>query len=234
MLPSRFVLVPSPLLMKAAMALAVLAGTTAHAAQVATDAELQLILGDQAQLEDFEGINLAGGTTVASPNPLNAGTAPAGWGILPGVSYLSGNSLGFFGGSLLGNDSVILGGSPALNSVNKTITVSFATPQLAVGFYVLNTTGNLSFLDSVTFFSNSTVLGTLNLALPTAGAKFAGWQDAAGITSARITSNQWALVDNVAWGVSAVPELPNHALLGLGLFAVWAKHRSQRGTKSIA
>jgi hypothetical protein len=196
----------------------------AQADQIATDAELQAILGGDSQIEDFEGINLAGGTSLGSPNPLNSATALASWGILPGVSYRSGDGLGFFGTFLLGNDSVVLGGSPSLTSTNRNITVTFDAPQLAIGFYVLNTTGNLSFQDTATFYRNSTVIGTLNLSMPTAGARFAGWLDAGGVTSVRVTSNQWVLLDNMSWGVNvaAVPEPGAGGLMTLGGLGLWA------------
>jgi hypothetical protein len=206
----------------------------AIAGQVASQAELALILGDSLEMEDFEGVNLAGGTSLGAPNPLSSLNAPASWGIVPGVTYQSGNGLGFFGAFVQGNDSVVLGGSPSLGATNINMTISFAAPQLAVGLMVVNITGNLAYHDTVTFYNNATVLGSLNITLPGAGgpsgARFVGWQDLAGITSVRLGSDVITIVDDVTWGVnvSAVPELPVSALWALGLLGLMAsnKHRS--------
>ena len=190
--------------------------------------ELEAILGDAIVLEDFEGPNLFGGSSIAVPNPLNTDTAPAQWNIEPGATYRSDRNLGLYTGQLLGGASNILGGVGALPGEDNTVTVQFQLRQAAVGFYLVNITGNLNYTETVTFYQGATVLGFMALTLPQASERFVGWHDPTGITAARVTSDSFALVDNVAWGVSVVPEPSTSALTLFGAAALCVLRASRR------
>jgi hypothetical protein len=179
----------------------VAAAASAQSGLITSAAQLQATLGDKLLLEDFEGFSLAGGTSAAAPNPLSAITKPQ-WHLLSGVTYSSLHSLGVYTGQLLGEDSNILAG---VGSSTNDVTIAFDAPQLAVGFYLVDITGNLDYHETITFLRGATVLGSTNLVVPSAGAQFLGWQDAGGITSARVTSDSFAMVDDVMWGVTAAP-----------------------------
>lgn len=181
----------------ALMFLICLAGT-AHAQRIDTRAQLDAILGDQQLLEDFEGFSLAGGTSLSAPNPLNALTQPAGWGILAGPTYSSPAWLRFYTTFMYGDDSNVLAGS-------NDLTITFDQPQAAVGLDIVSITGNLTYHDVVTFFHGSTELGSIARDIPPGGELFVGWQNqSAGITSVHVVqtgSSGWSIVDNIAWGV---------------------------------
>ncbi len=173
----------------------------AGAGPVTSAAQLESILGDRALLEDFEGVSIFGGGTLVCPNPLNSTTQPQGWGILPGVSYAAteGGNLAMHAGYLHGDSSNLLQGS-------TNIVVTFNQPQAAIGFDLVDGTGNVPYHDTVVFYRGTTVLGTLQFDLTAPGDAFAGWQDAVGITSARVTSvgvgfSGLASIDNVEWGI---------------------------------
>jgi len=187
-----------------ALAVPIALGLSAQAQQIATRAQLDAILDGDLLLEEFEGVSLAGGTTVTCANPLNSATAPANWGIIAGASYSSPDPLRLHAGFLHGDSSNIL------QSV-LVITTTFAQPQAAVGLDVVNTTGNVPFTDTVTFYHNSTVLGVLTFPLTAPGDAFAGWQNTAvGITSIKVTSTFFAEIDNIGWG-TVVPPAPCYA-----------------------
>ena len=174
-----------------------LVGSAALAGEIPSYAQLESILGDQLLQEDFEGFSLAGGTSIPAPNPLDSTTKPE-WNLEPGVTYSSTYSLVVYAGQLLGDDSNILagvGGNP------NDVTIEFVAPQLAVGLYLVNITGNLDYQETVTFSRGSIEVGSLELTLPSASEHFVGWQDFLGITTIRVTSDSFALVDNVTWGV---------------------------------
>ncbi|MCB9508317.1 MAG: hypothetical protein H6697_11720 [Myxococcales bacterium] len=191
------------------------ASASAQSGLIPTASQLESILGDQLELEDFESFSLAGGTSTSAPNPLDASTKPE-WHLLPGVTYSSQHSLGVYTGQLLGDDSNILAG---VGSSTNDVTASFDTAQLAVGFYLVNITGNVAYTETITFLHGTTVLGTVDLVLPSASEQFLGWQDASGITSVRVTSNHFAMIDDVTWGVPASAP-PTWTDLGSGLAGV--------------
>jgi hypothetical protein len=164
-------------------------------------AALETILGDQLMMEDFEGISLAGGTSTVAPNPLSSATAPTNWGILQGVTFSSPSALALYTGQLLADDSNILAAKGA--AVSNTMHVVFDTPQSAIGFYLVNITGNLNYDETVVFYHNANVLESLALSLPSASELFMGRQFGRGVTSVQVTSSAFALVDNVTWGVAA-------------------------------
>jgi len=176
----------------------------ALAGQIATVAQIDAILGDQVTLEDFEGVSISGGGTVSAPNPLNASTQPPTWGILPGISYQAAGSLALHAGFLDGDSSNILQGGTLL-------TLTFDQPQRAAGFRVIDSTGNIPYHDTITFFHNAQVLGTLEFDLPPATDTFAGWEDGAlGVTSITIASigtgfSGLPTIDNVEWGIVVTP-----------------------------
>ncbi|MCB9839071.1 MAG: hypothetical protein H6813_07005 [Phycisphaeraceae bacterium] len=202
----RFPSLPQP---AAPLSIALLFGAAAPAlaGPVATIAEMEILLDDQIEIEDFEGLSVHGGTTSPAPNPLNSATAPAGWGIIPGVTYGSMTGLALHGGFLDGDDSVVLQGGTFL-------TVTFDQPQLGVGMRLIDGTGNVPYHDIVTYFHGATELGVQQFDLPPASDAFTGWQDAAiGITSITVTSTGTGFsglssIDNVMFGVVVVPSCP--------------------------
>lgn len=171
---------------------------TAIAQQIDTRPQLDAILGDQLLLEDFEGFSLAGGTYVTAPNPLDAFTQPAGWGILAGPTYSSPAWLRFYTTLMYGDDSNVLAGS-------NDLLITFDEPQRAVGLDIVSITGNLTYHDVVTFYHGATELGSITRDIPPGGELFVGWQNqSAGITSVHIVqtgSSGWSIVDNVEWGI---------------------------------
>ena len=165
---------------------------------ITNPAQLDAILGDQVQLEDFEGFSIAGGTYQSVPNPLNSNTAPGYMGILPGVTYHSPEWLRLYASSLLGDSSNVLAGGAQIDIV-------FDRPQLAVGMYIKNITGNLDYNDTITFYRGSLALGSVADTVSSGGETFYGWQDPLGIDRVVVQSDVWAIVDNVEFGV-VVPE----------------------------
>ncbi|USN99161.1 MAG: hypothetical protein H6810_00325 [Phycisphaeraceae bacterium] len=192
--------------MKTALITLAAVASVAAAQQVESRAELLGILGDREYTEDFEGFSVHGGTVVVAPNPLNSDTAPAGWGILQGVSYSTPGTLKIYGGFLHGDDSNLL-------EATDDLLIEFDHPQAAVGFDIVNITGNVSWTDEVTFYHGASSLGTVSFPLPSASDTFAGWQDqAVGITSVRVSVTSGSqfgipIADNVSWGldVAACP-----------------------------
>jgi hypothetical protein len=164
-------------------------------------AALEVFLDDQLLMEDFEGISIHGGTSIVAPNPLTSSTAPT-WGILPGVVYSSPDELALYGGQLLGDDSNIL--TARGNALANTLNITFDNPQLAIGFYLVNITGNFDYHETINFLSDAVVLESLSLTLPSASELFMGRRFAAGITAVQVVSDAFALADNVTWGI-AVP-----------------------------
>ncbi|MCL4222033.1 MAG: hypothetical protein KJZ65_11770 [Phycisphaerales bacterium] len=171
----------------------------ATAQPIETRAQLEAVLGDALVLEDFEGFSIHGGTSVAAPNPLNSATQPAGWGIMPGVTYSSPHWLRVYASFVWGDDSNVLAGGDDL-------LIAFDQPQQAVGLDVVSITGNVMYHDVVTFSHGEDVLGTVELDLLPGGEAFVGWRHPAGITHVRVRETAtagWAIIDNVAWGLMA-------------------------------
>ncbi len=160
---------------------------------VATRAELLAILADQVEIEDFEGVSLHAGTYLTVPNPYSATTAPA-YNLVPGVTYFAPQSpLRLYAGFWNGDDSVLL-------TATDVLTISFDTPQRAVGLDSL-------FHADVEFFSGTTSLGVVTIDGTSA---FAGWSaPAAGITSVVLTSASPGFaevrIDDLAFGAAACP-----------------------------
>lgn len=184
--------------------LGLLAASSALGGPVASVSQLDAILGDQVLLEDFEGLSISGGGTIPVPNPLSAATQPSGWGILSGVVYSSPDSLAMHAGFLHGDSSNVLQGATNL-------LITFTKPQAAVGFDIVDGTGNVPYHDTVTFYHGAQILGTLEFNLSAPGDAFAGWQDEVqGITSARVVSvgtgfSGLSVVDNIEWGIDVIP-----------------------------
>ncbi len=166
---------------------------------IETRAQLEAILNDAIEVEDFEGFSIHGGTSVPAPNPLNSDTQPAGWGIVPGATYSSPDWLRVYASFVWGDDSNVLAGSDDL-------VITFDQPQQAVGLDVISITGNVTYHDVVTFYHGPATLGSIELDLAPGGEDFVGWQHAGGITHVRIRESAtagWAIIDNVAWGLAA-------------------------------
>lgn len=174
------------------------------AQQIATEAQLAALLGDSQLIEDFEGVSLSGGTGVSAPNPLNAATAPPTWGLLSDPTYSSLGLLSLHTGFLHGDDSNLLEGTDG-------ITVEFDAPQVAVGFDVVNPTGNVTRTVTVEVFYEAVRLGSATINLSAASDAFFGWQAATlGITRVEITSvasitSGFIAADNFEWGLVASP-----------------------------
>ncbi|MEP6811250.1 MAG: PEP-CTERM sorting domain-containing protein [Chthoniobacterales bacterium] len=188
----------------------------ARAQAIATRAQLDTILSDQMQLEDFEGVSLAGGSSLQAPNPLNSMTQPN-WGLLSGITYSSPGSL-----TLYSSSSNILQGTTSL-------TITFNQPQLAMGLSIIDQTGNLTYHDVVSFYNGNSLLGSLPFDLAPASMAFAGWQaPGVGITRVVITSDQQAVIDDVEWGRAVVPEPGTMWLAAVGGAALLAYARKRR------
>ncbi len=156
---------------------------------VATRGELDAILTDTVQLEDFEGVSVHGGTFLTVPNPLSSLTAPAYFDVLPGVTYFApAADLSVYGGYYAGDASNFL-------TTSGEMLISFDEPQVAAGLALIHAA-------TVEFRSGAQVLGTV--AAPQAS--FAGWNHPVlGITSIKVTStNQYdrAWIDDVEWGLN--------------------------------
>ena len=194
-------------------------GSAARADLLTSQAVLDGILGDQVQIEDFEGFSLHGGTFQDAPNPLNASTAPAYMGIQPGVTYGSPRWLRFYATTLLGDDSIVLAG-------DYHIDVDFHQRQLAVGLYTKNITGNLDYQNTISFYRDGQLLGSADYVLPSGAWTFYGWRDPLGVDRISVnSSNAWAIVDNIEWGI-AVPE-PSMGMV-LAIVAAWALNDRRR------
>ncbi len=201
--------------------------TTAAAAQAGplnSFAELQAILGDQMVFEEFEGLSLPGGTSQDAPNPLNATTAPT-WNLQSGATYGASQTL-----TLYNSATNVL--AARQDSPLNEWTMTFDQPQLATGFDLVNFTANLDYNETVTFFRGGVSLGGLSLTLLRGSRQFVGWQDPSGITSVSVTSDAFAIVDDIAWGVSAAVPEPSPALLcGSALLVLllgWRVTRTRR------
>jgi len=185
---------------RTAIALAMMAagsGTPALAQQLNTRPELDLILGDTVQLEDFEGVSLHAGGTIVVANPLNSTTAPQ-LGIQAGVTYSSPIGLSIHAGFSGGEENNVLQATDRLDIV-------FDEPQRGVGFHL--SVGGAA--HTVTFSDDAGVIGELEFSSG-AGGGFIGWQDwLFGVTSVQVTRAAGGVIaiDDVAWG-RAVPTCP--------------------------
>lgn len=190
--------------MKAALVVSALCISHAYAQQVTSRAALENILGDTLVIEDFEGLSVHGGTGFSVPNPLSSDTAT--WGMEPGVTYSSADGdLMLYGSFVLGEDSVVL-------ECSGDLTIVFDPPQAAVGFEVVNVTGNVSWTDEVTFYNGNDSVGVVSAALSPGQAAFVGWRNDAGISSVVVHKSAGSpfgivVIDNNTWGfaVAACP-----------------------------
>ncbi len=187
-----------------------LAGSASHASaqQLETRADLELILDDAIQAENFEGVSLHAGGQLPVANPLNSDTGAAFLGIQPGVTYSSPESLAIVGTFTNGKENNILRSDLQLDIV-------FDEPQRAVGFDLFGS----SAISTVSFFGESGLLGVAVIDhAQVAGAPFAGWQDQIfGITSVRATvvGVNAVFTDNITWG-RVVPPCPADFALPAG------------------
>ena len=187
---------------KAALVVSALCVSHAGAGQVASRAALENMLGDTLIIEDFEGLSVHGGTGVSVPNPLSSDTVT--WGMEPGVTYSSADGgLMLYGGYVLGEDSVVL-------ECTGDLTIVFDPPQAALGFEVVNVTGNVSWTDEVTFYNGADAVGVVSAALSPGQAAFVGWRNDPGISSVvlhKSAGSQFGIVviDNNTWGFGVAP-----------------------------
>ena len=201
-------------------------GVALSADLVETQAELDAILTDQARQEDFEGLSVAGGSSVVAPNPLNSMTASPSWGIVPGATYSSPTWLRLYASSLFGDDSNVLAGGNELH-------VEFAQPQRAIGFYNKNITGGgFDYNITISFYRGNLLLDSFDYVLPSTGEEFRGWEDAMGITSLTVqSSNSWAIIDNIQWGISVATVPEPVAIFPVLILGGWCiKRRKYRNT----
>ena len=176
----------------------VLCVSSAGAQQIGSRAQLEILLDDTIQEENFEGLSVHGGTGITAPNPLSSETTPFGWDIQPGVTYSTEGELRIYGGFSGGDDDNILQSSDDL-------WIMFDQPQAVVGF---NQSGNSIQTYTITFFDELSVVGSIDVLNP-ADSGFVGWQAQGGITDILIsftsTQSQIAVFDDLAWGFDVAP-----------------------------
>ena len=105
----------------------------AGAQVVSSFAELESILTDQIQIEDFEGISLHAGGTLEVPNPLNSITVqklPFNFDLQAGVTYESPTLMSIHAGFLGGDDDVYLQSADGIE-------IRFDVGQVAFGMQLL-------------------------------------------------------------------------------------------------
>jgi PEP-CTERM motif len=181
-------------------------------------------------LETFESGLVAPGAVTLCSGPVSSAAASACFplgGLLPGVTYSAtpNGSMAVIGTGFpaLGNSSKLFGPNAFVDTFNMT----FASAT-AVGFDVFPgpTAGNV--VISVFDLANLP-LGSFTIAAPIMGGAFFGAVSDAGligrINIASQTSVPAELVDNVAFGVSQIPEPASAVLVGLSLAGLARRRR---------
>lgn len=177
-------------------------GSSVFAESVTSRTQLENMLGDTLIIEDFEGLSVHGGSGVSVPNPLSSDTAT--WGMEPGVTYSSADGdLMLYGSFVLGEGSVVL-------ECTGDLTIVFDPPQAAVGFEVVNVTGNVSWTDEVTFYNGNDALGMVSATISPGQASFVGWRNDPGISSVVVHKSDGSpfgivTIDNNTWGFNVAP-----------------------------
>ena len=185
--------------MKNVLLTLVLCVSSAGAQQIITRAQLDILLDDAIKTENFEGVSIHGGTSIAAPNPLSNDTAPFGWGVEIGVTYSTLGDLRIVGSFSGGDEDNLLSSSDDL-------LIEFDQPQAVVGFYQAS---NSIQTRTVTFYNDLTEVGSIDV-LNTAGSGFVGWQAEIGITHivvsfANIPSSSIVLFDDLTFGFNVAP-----------------------------
>jgi hypothetical protein len=182
-------------------------------------------------LENFEAALVSPGGVGLCPGPLSGAAASACFplgGLLPGVTYNSSPTpfmavlgAGFPG---VGNTSKVLGPNAFLDTFN----ILFSGSPNAVGFDVFPglIAGNIA----ISAFSPTDVLlGTFTIPGPIGGTFFGFITegDVIGqVSVASQSSSPGELIDNLAFGTTAVPEPASLTLLALGIAGLVARRRA--------
>ena len=210
------------------IAVLALVSVTAQAGQVASRAQLGVILGGAGTLETFEGLPVAnGGQLTFSGGVLNSSTVIGGAAnrVEAGVNYVS-PTLYLEGNGYFALNSKTLGDSTAWRGLG--ITIDYTAPVNAFGFDLQGYVGYGRIGTVSVYDTGHALLGTMN----SVNGGFFGWENAAGIGSvvvAATDSNSYLMIDDHAYGVAAaVPEPETYALMlgGLGIVALLARRRT--------
>jgi hypothetical protein len=209
-------------------------GLPLRAGQIASQADLQTVLGGPGTLETFEGFSLASGTAVGLDcATLNSAATCNGQGpglVAPGFSITFSDAggqwdgAGYFGAP---SQEILDAGQP--------LTISFTSPVSAFGIdlrafsgFPATATVTILGLDDVT------VVGTISgVSLDSGGDPvFVGWENDPGIGEVQFsqTGESWSpIVTNLEFGTAggAVPEPMTFALSGFGLAIVAALRRKR-------
>ena len=208
------------------IAVLALGSVTAQAGQVASRAQLGVILGGAGTLETFEGLPVADGGQLSFSGVLNSSTVIDGAAnrLEAGVNYVSRN---FFleGNGYFELNSRTLGDSTAWRGLG--ITINYTAPVTAFGLDLQGYVGYGRIGTVSVYDTGHALLGTMN----SVNGGFFGWENAAGIGSvvvAATDSRSYLMIDDHAYGVAAaVPEPETYALMlgGLGIVALLARRR---------
>jgi len=168
-----------------------LLATSAHAQQINTRAELELILDDQIIIEDFENVSVHSGGSFPLPNPATA--ANSNNAVHTGLTFTAETSLSLFGGFLGGEEDVYL------RAVGD-LTIEFDEPQIAFGLGNLSGSGY-----TVTLHTRD---GSILDQITTTSSGFFGYQSPTqGISSVTFThpSATGISINNFTFGADFIP-----------------------------
>ncbi|PCI06756.1 hypothetical protein COB72_11440 [bacterium] len=173
----------------------------AYGQELGSFAELEAILTDQIQSENFEGISLQGGTSIDVPNPLNSVTIlqlPWNWDIQAGVTYESPTRLEMHAGFSGGDENVYL---RAYDGVE----IRFDVGQVAFGLNLMSFASGTAY--TIELFDRNDVLIETIIRPSDAGATFFGYQaPTVGISRAVFThpTLNFMIIDNVSFGMDFI------------------------------